>query len=65
MDTKKLVDLVDRDFPESGPVTSEARDAAKKLAGRFRGSVRVSTGRFWTDEEYQRHRAAVLRTPLP
>jgi len=58
-------DLIDKDWPEVGPITEETRAESQREAVRYRGSVRVSTGRIWTDREYKEWRDRVLSTPLP
>jgi len=59
------VDWIDVDFPERGPITQKTVEETKRLSSKFRGNVRISTGRIYTDEEYQRYRQRVLGTPLP
>jgi hypothetical protein len=54
-----------RDMPEQPKITDAIRDETMKESARFRGSVRLVTGLFWTDEEYKRLRQQVLETPLP
>jgi len=46
-------------------ITEETRRYTIENAQRFRGGMRISTGRFWTDREYEEYRARVLNTPLP
>jgi hypothetical protein len=65
MDKKEFNRLVDEDFPDPGPITDKVREITQKESGRFRGSVRLSLGRFWTDKEYEEYRKKVLNTPLP
>lgn len=36
-----------------------------KFAGKHRGSVRLSTGRYYTREEWQKRRKKLLRIKLP
>jgi len=57
--------VVTRDMPEQPQLTNAIRDETTKEATRFRGSVRLVTGTFWTDEEYERLRKEVMETPLP
>ena len=57
--------LIDVDLPESKPVTEKAREQTTRFANRFRGSVRIATGKFRTDREYEEYRTRVLNTPLP
>jgi hypothetical protein len=58
-------EIVSRDMPEQPAITKSVRSETLKEASRFRGSVRLVTGTFWTDEEYQSERTKVLSTPLP
>jgi hypothetical protein len=57
--------VIEKDMPEQPKITEEIRQQTIAHSDRFRGSVRLSTGRFWTDEEYQERRKKVLNTPLP
>ena len=57
--------LINRAEPSMGEVTKESVDCAKDNAKRFRGSMRMSTGRVWTDKEIEERRQYVLNTPLP
>lgn len=58
-------DVIKRDFPEMGPVTSETKERILQDRRRFRGGVRISTGRIWESAEYEKRRKRVLDTPLP
>ncbi len=62
---RNWTEVVDEDLPASCPITQRTREMTKEYSGRFRGSVRVSTGRFWTDQEYEEYRKRILSTPLP
>ena len=57
--------LIDTDLPPMGPITDVSRENTKRYAAKYRGSVRISLGRFPTDEEYENHRKKSLTTPLP
>jgi hypothetical protein len=57
--------LTETDFPKSGGITEETRERTIREANRYRGSVRVSTGRFPTDAEYEKRRKKVLSKKLP
>jgi hypothetical protein len=68
MKTKKMLawsDVLERDMPEQAKITNEIRRQTAQQSDRFRGSVRLSIGHFWTDDEYQQFRNEVLNTPLP
>jgi hypothetical protein len=54
MGEKQSVDMFDRDYKPS-EITEKTREVSNRESRRFRGSVRVSTGRFFTDEEYEEH----------
>ena len=57
--------LIDTDLPSVGVITDVSRKNTKKYAAKYRGSVRISLGRFVTDEEYENHRKKSLSRPLP
>lgn len=59
------IDLIGVDIPSQRPVTEETVWCTLKNASRFRGSVRASTGRIWTDHDYEARRKRVLRMRLP
>ena len=46
-------------------IDESTRERVKQFAFRYRGSVRISSGRIYTDEEYEKRREKVLNTPLP
>ena len=56
--------LIDVDMPQLGPITEQTRRQAIQYNHRFRGSVRIALGKFWTDEEYEKYREEQLK-PLP
>lgn len=59
------IDWIDVDFPKYGPITQKMVEETKRLSAKFRGNVRISTGRIYTDDEYKRYRRKVADTPLP
>jgi len=65
MKLKSWRDVLTIDFPKAATITQKTVDLALKEGRRFRGSMRVSTGRIWTDRAFERFRAKVLNTPLP
>ena len=65
MSLLKWRDVIKRDFPEMGPITSETKRRILLDRRRFRGGVRISTGRIWESAEYEQRRKRVLDTPLP
>ncbi|MEW6236124.1 MAG: hypothetical protein AB1656_12120 [Candidatus Omnitrophota bacterium] len=56
--------VMETDFPRI-VVTEKTKEITLRESTRYRGSVRISTGRFWTDEEYEERRKRILDTPLP
>ncbi len=46
-------------------VTEEVREETKRDSGRFRGSMRISTGLFYTEQEYADMRREELKHKLP
>jgi hypothetical protein len=58
-------EVIRKDFPEMGPITAETKRRILKNRRRFRGGVRISTGRVWDTVEYEDRRKRVLNTPLP
>lgn len=58
-------EVVGIDMPEQARITNEIRAETMKESARFRGSVRLVTGLFWTDDDYERFRKEILKTPLP
>lgn len=57
----KEKDIWDIDFNEP----KVDRDLTKKFAHKHRGSVRISSGRFYTKEEFKTKKEKVLKKPLP
>ncbi len=54
-------DIWDIDFKEP----KFDRDLTSKFSSKHRGSVRLSMGLFYTDEEWAQKRKEVLNRPLP
>jgi len=53
--TKKF-EYFEKDFPTKISITDETVKIAKENSGKYRGSVRVSSGRFYTDNSYSEFR---------
>lgn len=53
------------ELPPGGPVTSETVECVRKHSQRHRGSVRMSNGRIWTDQEMEYRRSREYQRPLP
>jgi len=58
-------EAIKADLPTNVAVTERTREAVQAQATRFRGSVRLATGRIYTDAEYEERRTRVLNTKLP
>lgn len=65
MKLKDWRDVLTADFPRGRPVTRKTVGIATEEGKRFRGSMRVSTGRIWTELNFEKYRQRVLNTPLP
>ena len=65
MKLKPWKEAIDDEMPPMGPITEETRKQTLEQAARYRGGVRVSTGRFWTDADYEKYRNEVLSRKLP
>ncbi len=61
--------LTDKDIWETNlpPVNidEDTREITKHLAGKYRGSVRISAGLFYTDKEFEKERKRLLDIQLP
>ena len=55
---------LDRDFSKP-KIDEEAREIAKERASRYRSSVRIANGLFYTDEEREKTREELLKVKLP
>ncbi len=65
MKLKDWREVLTVDLPESGPVTRKTVEMVCEQSRRYRGGMRISTGRIWTDAEYEKRRAKILATQLP
>ncbi len=62
---KTTEEMWDTDFADL-KINENTKKQTKRHADRFfRGGVRISTGRFCSDEEWEKKRERVLITPLP
>ena len=57
-------DVTDVDFPDV-EFTEELRNDVIKGKQVISGDIRIATGRFYTDEEWESRRKKVLSKPLP
>jgi len=62
--TEEWNQVMETDFPRI-VITQKTKETTLRESTRYRGNVRISTGRFWTDEEYEERRKRILNTPLP
>ena len=65
MKTPEGADVLFKDFSPMAPVTGLTLSMIRKFGKKYRGSVRVSTGRIWTQEEYDERRTRVLNRVMP
>lgn len=65
MNIRSWDELLDVDLPRIGPVTENTIEHTLNEASRFRGSMRIATGRVWIDSEFEEYRFLVLNKPLP
>jgi len=54
-------DILDTDF---GPLKID-KDKIKKFKWAHRGSVRLSSGKYYTVDEFEKRRMAIRKEPLP
>lgn len=65
VELKDWREVLTEDIPGNLTVTLKTVEAAVSQGRRYRGSMRISTGRIWTDEDYEKRRKKILATPLP
>jgi len=65
MSFKNLNDVIDAPAPIPSNITDKTKEVTQAESHRFRGSVRIALGKFYTDEEYEARRKRILNTPLP
>jgi hypothetical protein len=65
MKLKNWREVLTLDFPSATPITGRTVQLTRRESSRFRGSMRISTGRIWTDREFEEKRTKVLNEPLP
>jgi hypothetical protein len=58
-------DVLNSPFPPFGDIDEATRETTRLHGQRFRGSVRLSTARFFTTEEYNQLRKEELAKKLP
>lgn len=54
-------DIVETDF---GPMRID-REQVRKFSLRHRGSVRLSSGKYYTEEEFEDRKKKIFKEPLP
>jgi len=62
---KKWQDVIDEKLPGIGPVDDKFRQLVKRESNRYRGSIRLSIGRFYTDKEFTARKQKNARMKLP
>ncbi len=60
-----MANVLFEDFSPMAPVTELTLSMIKKFSKKYRGSVRVSTGRVWTQKAYEERRSRVLNRVMP
>ena len=65
MDLKNLSDIIDAKLPLPDKITEKTKEVTRKESHRFRGSVRICLGKFYTTKEFEDRRKRVINTPLP
>lgn len=64
-DLKKFSGIINAHPPKVNPITEETIQVTKSENVRFRGSVRVATGNFWTDDGYATWKKNLMDRKLP
>ncbi len=66
---KSWKEVIFEDLPKMGKITEESlkRTRSYSRSGRYSPikNTRLSTGRIWTDEDFEARRKRVYDTPLP
>ncbi len=62
--TEQWNKVLESDFPKI-EITEETKHVTRENSVRFRGSMRLSTGKFFTDQEYEEYHERILNTSLP
>jgi len=57
--------IIERDYQTRCTATESSLDQMRRQAPRYRGSVRLSTCRVWTEEAYNERRKRELAIPMP
>lgn len=57
--------VLNEELPAIQPVTATTIEVTKREANRFRGSVRIARGEFYTVSQLDKLRIDVLNSPLP
>jgi len=65
MKLKSWQEVLTADLPRSTAITQKTVATALEQGRRYRGSMRIASGRIWTDADFEHWRAKVLATPLP
>lgn len=62
---QSLDQVLDRDYADLSINNDSDREQAKKYSNRFRGSVRLVRGKFYTEEEIRQRRNRIDSLKLP
>jgi hypothetical protein len=66
MKLKNWYEVLIEDWPAIAEVTNRTIRTSQKLAREgYRTSMRIATGRVYTDKDYEARRARILTTSLP
>lgn len=64
MNETEFSKLLDTDYPDIGKIDNNVVNYTKENSYKFRGSMRLSTGRIVTEEDIQK-KEKIRNTPLP
>ena len=62
---KRFNEVLEREYQDITPKSDINREEAKMFSGRFRGSVRLSRGLYYTAQEFKEWVDKVRRIKLP
>lgn len=65
MKERDKLEVLEAPVPLPERITEKTLAETNRQKFRFRGSVRIATGRIYTDDEYEARRRKILGTPLP
>jgi len=65
MNAQERRKILDTPIPLPERITEAVIRETERQSERFRGSVRISTRRIYTDDEFEARRKMIMETPLP